>query len=569
MFDRNLMRLPGMPAIMGALLLLALLQAAAIAGQAMSLGNAIALLWEGSPLDDVVSFIAGFAACFAVLQILRFAQETMLDRFSLKQAACLQAEILDKTFDADTLLAHRAGTANVATTATEGIDEIQTYIHIIPPKIVGMMAISIPLLVVVFLFDWPSGVILMVMFPVIIFFMVLLGRQARDRAERQYAAYTRLSNRFLDTLRGLGVIKAFGASRAEGSATYEYSEKLRRATVRTLTTATLSSAVLDLCATFGVAAVAMMLAFRLMDGSVSLYTGLVALMLSPEYFTPIRSFASDFHASLDGKNALAAVLEMTSGGAPSKESSDLRQDDSAKASETTKPAPWSSESTLEFKNVSFSYDDAESGVRNLSFKLHGNEKVGVVGKSGAGKTTLVKLVAGFLRPTEGEVLVDGVPADLTSASWKSQVRVIPQSPYVFRTTLADNIRFYNPNASDDQVVQAAQAVGLDEFVRELPDGYDTLVGEGARGLSGGQAHRIALARVLLDANARVLVFDEPTAHLDIETELELKERMLPLMDGKLVLFATHRLHWVDQMNRTIELSDGSVTRIVSSEEVAR
>lgn len=560
MFDRNLMKLSGMPAIMAALAILALLQAAAIAGQALSLSTAVASLWQGAPLDQAVPAIATFGGCFALLQLVRFGQETMLDRISQKQAASLLDQVLRKTFDSRTMLASRKGAAVVATTATEGTDEIQTYIRIIPPKVIGMVAISIPLLIVSFVLDWPSGIILAVMFPVIIFFMILLGKQARARAERQYDAYTRLSNRFLDTLRGIDVIKAFGAEQVEGESVFSFSEKLRLATVRTLTTATLSGAVLDLCATLGVAAVAMMLAFRLMDGSVALSTGLAALMLAPEYFTPIRSFASDFHASLDGKNALAAALEMIGDNDDTQADEDAVDDQRAQT-----PLHWSESSTLEFRNVGYHYDEGESGVHDISFTARGFESIAIVGKSGAGKSTLAKIAAGFIAPDEGVVLLDGNPIDCTAAAWKSLVRIIPQNPYIFRATLAENVRFYNPSATDEQVAAAIDAVGLSELVSELPYGLDTLVGEGARGLSGGQAHRIALARILLDEGTRVLVFDEPTAHLDIETEIDLKERMLPLMEGKLVLFATHRLHWTHDMDRTIEMKDGTV---ISDADVA-
>ena len=547
MFDRNLMKLEGMHAVMAALVILALLQAATIAGQALTLSSVIASLWEGGAIEQQIQGIAAFFACFAIMQLARFAQETMLDKFSLNRATELHRKLVERAFDARTMLADREGSAIVATTATEGIDEVQTYIRIIPPKIIGMAAISIPLLVVEFVTDWPSGIILTVMFPVIIFYMILLGRQARQRAADQYGTYTRLSNRFLDTLRGIDVIKAFGASEHEGKSAYAFSEKLRAATVRTMTTATLSSAVLDLCATFGVAAVAMMLAFRLMDGSVALATGLAALMIAPEYFTPIRSFASDFHASLDGKNALEAILSMIGESAESNEPREAAQP----------AATWNASSTLEFQNVSYRYTDGDSCVSGLSFALNGFEKVGVIGKSGSGKSTLANLVAGFIAPDSGTILLDGSPCDLTDSSWKHQVRIIPQNPYIFRGTLADNISFYAPDATRERIESAVRDVGLDELVDELPKGLDTFIGEGARGLSGGQAHRVALARVLLDENARVLVFDEPTAHLDIETELELKERMLPLMEGKLVVFATHRLHWVKDMDRVIELDDRS------------
>ena len=557
MFDRNLMKLDGMHAIMMALVLLGFLQAAAVIGQALALGKAVSTLWAGAPMQDAVPDALAFFGCFAMLQLLRFAQETMLDNYSSVQAKALRDALLESTFDSRTMLAHEHGSAIVATTLTEGINDVQTYLRIIPPKVIDMVAVCIPVLVAVFVFDWVSGIILTVMFPVIIFFMILLGRQASARAERQYGAYTRLSNRFMDTLRGLDVIKAFGAGEHEASSVWEHSERLRRATVRTLTTATLSSAVQDLCATFGVAAVAMMLAFRLMDGSMQLVTALSLLVLAPEYFSPIRSFASDFHASLDGKNALGSLLAMLDGLGVESSASDKASSDAAESTDRTplSPAPWSEESVLEFRDVSLRYENGAQ-IGPVSFTVRGNERIALIGASGSGKSTLANIVAGFAAPTGGCIALDGKPVDLRSEAWRRHVRYIPQYPYLFHATLLENVRFYSPASSVADVEHVIELVGLDAFVDDLPDGLMTVVGQGARGLSGGQAHRIALARVLLDEQARILVFDEPTAHLDLQTELDLKPCMLSAMQGKLAVLATHRLHWARDVDRVIELDRG-------------
>lgn len=559
-----------MKGCLAALVLLTLLQSAGIIGQACFLATALSGLWAGASWESQVYNVGAFFACFAGARIVAFAQDAMLERYSLTQAESLKHRFLELTFDPDYLIATRIGSGTVVTLATDGIDEVQSYLRIMPPKLTGIVAISLPILVFAFITDWVSGVILLVMLPVMMFFMILLGRQARDRAQRQFGRYRRLSNHFLDTMRGMGTIIDFGAGKSESQLAFRKSEDLRSATVRTLTTATLSSAVLDLVATFGVAAVAMMLAFRLMDGSVALQTALVALMLAPEYFAPIRSFAGDFHASLDGKNALASLLEQLNPAnsteahdidrQPRTEIPDENAGDAARRGDNrahdAAADVQDSHPCVKFDQVDFSYAESGWGIHDASFLVSGPSRVAVIGKSGSGKSTLCSLAAGFLKPDCGTVQTSG------------HLHYIPQHPHIFKASIADNIRFYAPESPLEDVRRAAYAVGLDEFLAELPDGLETIVGEGAQGVSGGQAHRIALARALLDKSASVLVFDEPTAHLDIETELDLKSRMLPIMEGKLVLFATHRLHWVADMDQVLFVDEGSVVGPLEAREFA-
>ena len=179
--------------------------------------------------------------------------------------------------------------------------------------------------------------------------------------------------------------------------------------------------------------------------------------------------------------------------------------------------------------------------------------------SGAGKTTLINLLSGFLAPTSGQITIQGKKVTtLDIHDWQKQILYIPQTPYIFADTLKNNIAFYTPNVSEDKIKEAIHVVGLDNLVAELPQGLGTMIGSGHRALSGGQAQRIALARAFLDPERRVMIFDEPTAHLDIETELELKKRMLPLMENRLVFFATHRLHWMKQMDYILVLKNGKL-----------
>ena len=557
MFDKALLSLPGMKRILGVLGVLAIAKAAAIIGQAWTLATAIANLWSGEAFAAQLPLVAGFLACFLVRQALVYAQDALLSRYAATEGSQLRERILSRAFTSSVGWVRSNGTASVTTAALEGIDQVENYIRVILPKIIDAGVIVPATLVATLVLDWPSAVILAIVVPVIIFYMILLGRMAQDRATRQYATYQVMSNHFIDTLRGLGTLKALGAGKRQVARIFKVSESFRRATVKTLRVATLSGAVLDLFATLGVAAVAMMLGFRLVDGSLDLFTGLAALMLAPEYFAPLRQFAGDFHASLDGKNALADILALTA-------------DESSAQAADVHVAPWDGQSTLELNDASFSYppdEEHEGGhcvLEGASLVARGFERIGIVGPSGSGKSTLAYLLGGFHTPDGGEVRIDGrlVPRDaLQGDSWREQVLFIPQNPYIFNTTLRENIAFYTPDASEQDIQRAVDALGLDRLVNELPQGLDTVIGEGGRGLSGGQAQRIALARALLDPKRRILIFDEPTAHLDIETELELKERMLPLMKDHLVFFATHRRHWLQDMDRVYQVEDGKLVEM--------
>lgn len=554
MFDRALLALPHAARTFALLVLCALVQAGAIIGQSLALASALSGIWSGAAFSEQALAITVFISCYGVRQILVLTRDTLLDRYARTCAAELRDRLLHAIFCGSAGLAARMGSPVLADTAIQGVDQVESYIRVIMPKMAELVVITMPVLVCVFVLDWVSGIILLVLLPVAVLFMVLIGLSARARAERQYASYQVLSNHFVDTLRGVRTLRAFGVAQRYADAVYAVSERFRKATMRTMGVATLSSSVLDLIATCGVAAVSIMLGFRLLDGSLVLFTGLAVLVLSPEYFKPLREFASDFHASLDGKNALASIQRIIGDGTGSSGDATNRSGNSIPVSS------WTAESHLSLDNVSFTYDETSApAIRDASFGLHGFERVAIVGPSGAGKSTLVDLLGGFKSPTAGTMEWNGRQLDsLDDFAWQSQVIYIPQHPYIFHATLRDNIAFYNPDAPLTRVQEAVHAMGLEQLVAELPDGLDTIIGEGGRSLSGGQAHRIALARAFLDPQRRILLFDEPTAHLDIETELELKQRMLPLMEGHLVVFATHRLHWLADMDRVIRLEGGKI-----------
>lgn len=563
MIDRSLFSLPGIRTALAQLAAINAALGALAVAQAWALALAISRLWAGGALACSLVPAAAFLACYVLRQAMRTLQDSRMERYAGERASELRRNLLERVYDEGPALVQKTGSGGISALALEGISQVETYLELILPKMVGVVAVPAVILIAIFATDWASGIIALVCYPVTVLYMVMLGKTAQERAARRHAEFMRLSNHFIDSLRGIETLRLFGRSRAHAGRIYSVSERFREATMKTIAVATLSSAVLDLIATFGLAGIAILLGFRLSDGEVALLPALFVLIMVPDYFAPLRAFASDFHASLDGKNALAAITGVISGACA--HSTDRSTGTAAGAGPSQASVDddfsWEPRSTLELSGVCYSYDGNQRALSDISIVLHGGMRVGLVGLSGAGKSTLASLLAGFIAPSAGGIRLDGAAvSNLCSQGWRHQVAYIPQTPYIFHATLAQNIAFYRPNATLEQIEDAARAMGLMGLVRDLPQGLHTVIGEAGRPLSGGESHRVALARAFLDPSRRVLILDEPTAHLDIETEVELKETLLPLFSDRLVVFATHRLHWVDQMDLVLVMESGRLVQ---------
>lgn len=545
MIDKSLMALPGMKKIIGLLAGLAVLQALFIIGQGWTLAAAITGLWSGGSLSAQVPWMAGFFIVYLGRHLITYLRETLLDRYAATTSKELRQQLLTKVFRLGPQIVQAHGTGNMTTMALDGIDQVENYLQLILAKLVNMAVIPWLILVTIFLLDVQSGLVLLLVFPLIILFMIILGKAAKSKADTQFHAFQILSNHFIDSLRGISTLKLFGLSKSYSNSIYKTSEQFRKATMNTLKIAVLSTFALDFFTTLSVAVVAVFLGLRLLDGLMPLFPALTVLILAPEYFLPIRDFSGDYHATLDGKNAFHGTESV------------LKEPEIQSQPVTIGKMTEGSEVAIE--QVGFSYGEQLAGLKDISLTTKGYQKVGIVGMSGSGKSTLINLLSGFLQPSSGVIEINGSQSEsFQQPDWQQQVIYIPQDPYVFQMSFRENIAFYRPDASDEQILEAVAVAGLAELLADLPDGLDTQLGEGMRQLSGGQAQRIALARAFLDQDRRVLMFDEPTAHLDIETEVELKERMLPLMADRLVFFATHRLHWMEEMDWIVVMEQGQI-----------
>ncbi|KRK91049.1 cytochrome D ABC transporter, ATP-binding and permease [Levilactobacillus koreensis JCM 16448] len=527
---------------------LTVIQAIMIILQAQYLSAAIVHLWKQQPIGTIVAPLAVFAVAFLGRHLLTILKDWLLYPFVEKTTKTLRKQFMAKLFDLGPSVVAEKGTGNVVTMGLEGIDKIQTYLMMIIGKVLDLSITPWLILIYIAIIQWKEALFLLAIYPLIIFFMIILGLAAQAKADKQYAGYQRLSNHFVDTLRGLPTLKQLGLNETYADNVYHVSEDYRKKTMATLTIAMTSTFALDFFTTLSIAIIAVFLGFGLMNSTIQLLPALVILTLAPDYFAPIRNFANDYHATLNGKNALTAVLDVLQRATPNDR--ELLSD---------RDPVWQDDDALKFDHVNVGYSADDTTLQDISFDVHGFQKVGIIGASGSGKSTLINTLGGFLSPQAGEINVRGTQVPhLDQKAWQRSFVYIPQAPYLFHASLRDNLAFYSPDADDAAVNAAAAKAGLTDWIATLPAGLDTPIGEGARGVSGGQAQRIALARAFLDDSRRILLFDEPTAHLDIETEVELKQTMLPVFDHHLVFFATHRLHWMNEMDYILVMDHGKI-----------
>ncbi|MFI8511499.1 thiol reductant ABC exporter subunit CydD [Streptomyces sp. NPDC085460] len=416
-------------------------------------------------------------------------------------------------------------TGSLIALATRGVDALDDYFARYLPQLGLAVVVPLAVLARIVTEDWVSAAIIVVTLPLIPVFMILIGWYTQARMDRQWKLLSRLSGHFLDVVAGLPTLKVFGRAKAQAASIRAITADYRRATMRTLRIAFLSSFALELLSTLSVALVAVTIGMRLVHGTLDLYTGLVILVLAPEAYLPLRQVGAQFHAAAEGLAAAEEIFDVLE--TPVREGG-------------TRVAP--AGARLELDRVTVRHPGrAEPSLAEASLTVEPGETVALVGPSGAGKSTLLDVVLGFTEPQEGgAVRVGGVDlAELDLDAWRSRIAWVPQRPYLFAGTIAENVRLARPEATDAEVREALREAGADAFVAGLPEGAGTVLGEDGAGLSAGQRQRLALARAFL-ADRPLLLLDEPTAALDGETEAGIVDAVRRLAVGRTVLLVVHR-----------------------------
>jgi ATP-binding cassette subfamily C protein CydCD len=506
---------------------LGLATAALIIAQAVALGTAIdAVFLERDDLGRIGLLLLVLVGVALGRGAVSWLLEAAGHRTALTTIRALRRDLVDAA------LRRRPGatatsSADTATAALRGIDGLDPYFARFLPSLV--LAAVVPLAIIAFVatLDLLSAAIMLATAPLIPLFGVLVGSATGARARARYAALGRLSGHFLDVVRGLTTLRVFNRGPAQVTALRESGEAYRLETYRTLRLAFLSSLVLELAASLSIAVIAVEIGVRLVAGTMAFLPALIILVLAPELYQPLRNAAAQFHASADGTAALDRIL------GPIEEAENAPPPGSA-------PAPDPGLVPIVLDRVGFVYGDRATRVLDdFSLRIEPGERVALVGPSGAGKSTVARLLLLFEEPDAGAILIGDQPlVDIDPEAWRARIGWVPQHPVLTRGTLADAIRLGRPDADAATLGAAVERSALADVVAELPDGLETVIGDGGRRLSAGQTRRVALARALV-REPGLLVLDEPTASLDTDSATAIGRALEALPRAGSVLLITH------------------------------
>lgn len=542
-------------------------------------GNALQAFTDGAnntPIQPAVGasdYLPHFMALIGLMllrALLAYGRERASFEAGKRLRQQIRAAVMDKLTGLGPAFIKGKPAGSWASIVLEQVEDLQDFYARYLPQMTLAGVIPFLILIAVFPINWAAGLILLLTAPLIPLFMILVGMGAADANRKNFNALARLSGHFMDRLKGLSTLKLFHRGDAELKVIEKASEEFRSRTMSVLRMAFLSSAVLEFFAAVSIAVLAVYFGFSYLghldfgyygahaqlgpnanEGlPFSLFVGLFILILAPEFYQPLRDMGTHYHAKAQAIGAAQALMTLLEH--PEPESS-FSQDKLGQQTRLDKLTH------LSVKDLEVFSTDGSRLLGPISFELKQGEHLALVGPSGAGKTSLLNALLGFL-PYKGKLLIDGVElASLDLAHWRQQLAWLGQEPQLFHGTVRENVALANPEMTDEQVWQLLEQANIHEFARSQPLGLATPIGEQSSTLSVGQAQRIALARALGQA-AQLFILDEPTASLDSVSEQLVSRTLKAAMAGKMGIMVTHRVDQLDHMSSILVLDKGEIVQ---------
>ncbi|RSK28494.1 thiol reductant ABC exporter subunit CydD [Bacillus sp. HMF5848] len=506
--------------------------------------------------QQVVPSLIGLLAVLFLRALLQYGTS----HIGIKMASVVKMEFRKKllqTYANQTILSSsKEHSGSKVSVMLDTVDEIESfYSKYVPQRIISTV-VTLIILIVIFSQHIYSGLIILFTAPFIPFFMIIIGKATQQKSEEKLDSLTAFSGRFLDTLQGMLSLKLYGKSSHYKEVIRTSSVEFRDTTMAILKIAFTSSFMLEFISMLSIGLVALELGLRLVVfQQVSFFTAFFILLLVPEFFHLLKELGSAFHAGRSSSGAAAKIQNVLGQEHTATNDTNLNQD--------RKLLQWGQQSLkdkfvkIELKKIGFSYDGDGFSLTNINAVLPTVGQVAIVGRSGAGKTTLLHIIAGLLKENGGDILMNGVPrSSYAEKEWFKNISYITQNPFLFAGTIAENIAL-GLDMTMDEIEAASRKANIHELIVSLPNGYETNIGEGGRGLSGGEKQRIALARAFLK-NPSIILFDEPTSGLDLVTEQVLQQSIQLLSEQAVIITVAHRLHTIKQANHILFMHNGTI-----------
>ncbi|AJC49194.1 cysteine/glutathione ABC transporter permease/ATP-binding protein CydD [Allofrancisella guangzhouensis] len=481
----------------------------------------------------------------------------------LREIVSYKAAIIVKKQLREDIIAHinklgpigvsQTSNANIISSAMEQVEGLTGFLTKFLPQVTSSGLLPLAILAFIFPQSFVAGIILLICAPLIPLFMVIVGLGAESESQKHFKSLTRMSLIFLDTLKGLTTLKLFNKSKSQSDKIFQASDSYRIRTMKVLKIAFLSSAVLELFAAASIALVAIYLGMGFINAgagnniwwslhNLNLQGALFILLLAPEFFMPLRELSTHYHAKAEAVGAaveIAKIFDMQ----PHSQTKDIELVDTIK--------------TIDIQNLTVKYGD-RIAIDNISLGIHNKQKIAIVGASGAGKTTLINTILGFIG-YQGNIIINGSIElkEIQEKSWLKNISWLGQNASLFKGSIKDNLTLANNKASDKELAKAIDQASLGNFMKSLPNGLETQIGEQNLGVSGGQAQRLALARAYLKPH-NLLILDEPTASLDKDTETKVIESLKSNWQDKTVIMLTHKLSFLECVDKIYVLDNGKL-----------
>jgi len=557
-FDRALWRLTrGLRGRIALSILVGLGAAAFGIARFTLLGTMLALVFAGAGIWSVGLVAFGVAAAVVLRGLLDHYRTVIAHQTAAQVQTDLRGRLYDKIAELGPAWFAGERTGGVMLSVVDGVEQLQTFFGQYVPQVCVAALTPIAIFLFIMWWDLPVATVMLIAALVTLIAPTVWNKVESGRNRLRQAAMKSFGSEFLDAVQGLPTLKAFGQSKAYGDRLAERARLLSETTMRVLSTSVMTRGITDVGVAGGAAFALGLGVWRVSQGEMSITALLIVLMAGTEIFRPLRDLRSVLHQGMVGQSAAAGITA-------------LLDAEPLVAPARSIPAPAALSPTIEFDNVSFAYPGGRRAAHNaLSFKVAAGEKIGVVGPSGSGKSSVARLLLRLFDPQSGAVRIGGV--DLRSLDpevLRAQIAVVHQDTYLFHGTVEDNLRLGRPDATDDEIIRAAHDANAHDFILALPQGYRTMLGERGVNLSGGQRQRLAIARALL-RDSPILILDEALSSVDAENEAVIQEAIDRLSRGRTTLILAHRLSSVIGADRILVLDHGRIAEEGSHAELIR